>query len=114
MASSGVGKGRLCFRTRGYQRIRTITSGPGLGPTQTVAKLAVRVVNEPKPSTWVLLNCQHPTCLNLAGCQQVTKQVHLSIELRLFLLVYVNSNLSKSCFQQPRICFCMLCSFQYR
>jgi len=85
-----------------------------LGPTQTIAKFAVCVVNKPEPSTRVQFDGKLPTRLNWSGWQPVAQRVHPEIQLRLLLLEYVNSILSKLCFHQTRICFCMLCSLQYR
>jgi len=53
----------------------TITSGPGKGGTQTVAKLAVRVINKPEQSSRVWFDGKLLTRLNWAGCQRVAQQV---------------------------------------
>ena len=86
---------------------------PGPGPTHTVAELAVQVVNKPELSTRVRFDCKLPTRLNRAGYQRVAQWVHAEIQLGINFLEYVHSILSKSRFQQPRICFCKLRSFQY-
>jgi hypothetical protein len=54
-----------------------VTSGPGLGPNQTFAKLAVLVVNKLELPTRVRFHGKLPTHLNCAGCQQVTQRVEL-------------------------------------
>jgi len=104
----------LLRRQYGEQQSRTVTSGPGPGPNLTVAKLAVRVFNKPELSTWVQFKGKLPTRLNWAGCQQVAQRVHIYIQIRVLFLEFVNCILSKWRFQQPIMCFCMLCSLQYR
>jgi len=57
-------------------------SGPSLRvrvrvQTETVAKLAVRVVNKPELPTRVRFRGKLPTRLNWAGCQRVAQRVHL-------------------------------------
>jgi len=84
-----------------------------LGQKQTIAKLAVEVVNTPELSTWVWFAANLPTCLDRVGCQQVAKQVHLGIHIRLLLLPFDNSILSKLHIQQPIIHFCKICSLRY-
>jgi len=53
------------------------TSGPGPGPNQTVAKLAVRVVNKTELPTRVRFHGKLPTRLNRAGSKRVAQQIHL-------------------------------------
>jgi len=84
--------------------------GPGRGPNQIVAKLAVQVVNQPEPSTRKQFFGNLPTCVNWAGSQRV----HLWIHTRLLFLQFDNSILPKSCIEQPMIHFCMHCSWRYR
>ena len=84
------------------------------GPNWTVAKLAVQVVNKSEPPTRIQFGGKLPTRLNWAGCQQVAHHIHLYIHIRLLSLQFVNCILSKSCFQQPLIRFCMFCSLQCR
>jgi len=59
-----------------WQRFRSITSGQVPGPTRTVAKLAVWVVNRPELSTRVRFDGKLPTRLNWEGCQRVAQRVH--------------------------------------
>jgi hypothetical protein len=59
-----------------YQRFWTVTSGPGLGPNQIIAKLLVWVVNDPVLPTQVRFDGKLPTCLNWAGHQRVALRVH--------------------------------------
>jgi len=89
-------------------------SGPGPGPNWTVAKLAVSVVMKREQSTYVRLNGKLPTGPNWAGSQRVTQRVQLFIHIKLFYWQCVNSILSKSCFRQTIMRFCMFCSLQYR
>jgi len=81
----------------------TVTSCLGPGSNRTVAKLAVRVVNTPEPSTWVQFNGHFPTHLTWAGCQRV----HPQIQIKLWSLQFDNSVFSKSRIQRLLVCVCM-------
>jgi hypothetical protein len=81
---------------------------------QTLAKLAVRVINKAELPTRVRLHGKFPMCLNSAGGQHVAQRFHLYIHTRLLTLQCVNSIFSKSRCQQPTMCFCLLSSLQYR
>ena len=59
-----------------WQKVGTVTSGPGPDPTRPVARSEVRVVNEPKLSTWARFDRALPTRLNCVGCQWVAQWVY--------------------------------------
>jgi len=59
-----------------WQQCRAMTSGPGPGPNQTMAKLVVQVVNKPEPSTRVWCDGKLQSQLNSVGCQLVALPVH--------------------------------------
>jgi len=88
--------------------------GPSPGPNRTVAKWVVQVFYEYEPSTRVQFDRKLPTRLNWVHCLLVAQPVHPFIHIRLMFVEFVNSILLKSRFQQPMLCFGMLCSLQYR
>jgi len=88
--------------------------GPSPGSYWTVAKWVVQVVYEHELLIRVQFDRKLPTHLNWVGCLLVAQPVHPFIHIRLLFSEFVNSILLKSRFQQPMICFGMLCSLQYR
>ena len=88
--------------------------GTGLGWNKTVAKLAVRVVNEPELSTRVQYESNFPTIETYAGSLQVAQRVHPKIHTRLLTLQFDDSGSSKSCIEQPMIGFSMFGSLWYQ